>query len=259
MHGRHFPIVLALASLLLGACASEEADEGTLAEATYSWNNLSPDDELAARPNTRSLVVSLFKQSPLTATMYDTAAGKYTLIKAALCGLPLGTSVTITNNSGVSRPFDGLIGLIPYWTTGVPKPSDSNWFWGCLAAHVNAKSKAVDISLRGDHPAYTVTAQEKKDYTFQEAVWYGDSYQLYAAVGMDVSRVCTITAVKSLQDRVCARGAGCPNIIVTGLASTMCSTYVDGHWSGCTGGGKKYAEVTTNYLKANTIYECSPH
>jgi hypothetical protein len=255
MHRRHFPIVLALASLLLGACASEEANDGTM---TDSWNSLSPDDELAARPDTRSLVISLFKQSPLTARMYDTAAGELTLIKAALCGLPLGTSVTITNNSGVSRPFDGVIGLIPSWTTGLPKPSDSNWFWGCLAAHVNARSIPVKISLRGNHPAYALSTQEKLDNTFQEAAWYGDSYQLYAAVGQDLSLACAKNYVKSLQDRICARGTGCPNIIVTGLARNVCSGYDGDHYWGCKGGSKIYAEVTTNYLPMKTVYTCSP-
>lgn len=263
-------LVLALVSAsLLVACGDVEGEDvdSTSAEIIGSdftgVNGLLPADEWAARPDSILLLGQTFKQSAVTARMYDTAPGKYTLIKLAQCGLPDKTVVTITNNSNGSRPFEGHFGLVPGWTMGSPTLAQARWVWGCLGALLNAYGEEVRVSMRGNNPAYHPGAAETASYTFEEAVWVGDGEKIYAFVGRDLSNLCAAQAVSMLQKRVCVRATptspGCPNVTVVGRAEALCAARNGNSYSGCKVGTKVFNEMTTSMLETSTITTCEKY
>jgi hypothetical protein len=189
---RHLHLALLTAATLLGACAdAEDPAIGALEAAQISANNLWWQDLAAVAGDAQTLMASTFKQSATTARMYDTAAGKSVLIYLAKCGLPRGTSVTITNSAGVSRPFDGWLGLVPGWSVGPPTRSQAYWLAGCLALHMNALHTPVEISIRGNHAAYAVQQAERAAFQYQEGAFWGNpEIQLYACPGTNLLAQC---------------------------------------------------------------------
>ena len=100
---------------------------------------------------------------------------------------------------GQTYGFDGGLGIAPEW--GEPGGSCDDdcvsWVSACVISRLDYLGEAVDISVRGKHPALKSTQAEREDFPNREATYYGDIFsspqKIYACLPPGVSsmpRVC---------------------------------------------------------------------
>jgi hypothetical protein len=70
----------------------------------------------------------------------------------------------------------GGLGLAPQWANGTCDESCQRWVSACVLARTNYWGVPVDISLRGAHPALTVSDEEKRLYPLREGTYYGNIF-----------------------------------------------------------------------------------
>src|SRR5207247_9937101 len=71
--------------------------------------------------------------------------------------------------------FHGALGLAPEWLLK-RLSSGKGWISACLLARVNDFNTAEDISLRGGHPALTISQDEADLFTLEEGAFYGNLF-----------------------------------------------------------------------------------
>ena len=82
----------------------------------------------------------------------------------------------VANVQGTTLEFFGALGLTPRW---LDKPLDrkgKGWISACLFARVNGHDVPEPVSLRGPHPALTVSGDEAAQYPVQEGAFYGNVF-----------------------------------------------------------------------------------
>jgi len=72
--------------------------------------------------------------------------------------------------------FDGLLGLAPDWANRRLSDTGQGWVSACMLARINAFATAEGISMRGPHPALSLTSAERGSYTLEEGSFYGNIF-----------------------------------------------------------------------------------
>ena len=71
----------------------------------------------------------------------------------------------------------GNLGLAPTWLHKPLNREGKGWISACILARVNAHDTAEEISLRGAHPALTISPDEALLYTVEEGAFYGNLFR----------------------------------------------------------------------------------
>jgi hypothetical protein len=151
---------------------------GVHEEALSSSNRLSMN-----RLKASSLGVVTLSTAPLSTdgvalastSLLSSKDGRDVLKYLIRCALPAGQAVGGAWNGKVYS-FSGLVGVAASWLNQPLSLTGRRWMTACLLAHVNAYGEEVPISLRGNHPALTTTAQESAMFTVEEMSFYGDLF-----------------------------------------------------------------------------------
>jgi hypothetical protein len=183
-------------------------------------------------------------------------AGRDLLKYIVRCALPAETKLTVPRNS-VKEVLEGSFGVAPEWAHAPLSPSGERWVSACILAFVNALGEHVLVSVRGDHANLktTVTAQERREFSYQEAAFYGDIF----SEGPSSQFVCRGSggplSSPSRAKRLCSdpseqAGISRCGMVITGNCRDVCATEdaVDHFVSHCRGGGRVYDEVVTVFL-----------
>jgi hypothetical protein len=171
------------------------------------------------------------------------------------CALPTGKNVAIPRNSG-KDVLAGAFGVAPEWANAPLSESGERWVSACLLAFVNALGEHVLVSVRGNHVNLkaTVTPEERRQFSYQEAAFYGDIFSeggsQFVCRGSGGKIVSPSRAKRLCSDPSAQPGVSQCGMTITGNCSDVCSTKdaVDGFVSHCRGGGRVYDEVVTVFL-----------
>ncbi|MEZ4294125.1 MAG: hypothetical protein R3B70_04045 [Polyangiaceae bacterium] len=186
-------------------------------------------------------------------TLTDTNEGRNLLVHAAMCALAEGDVAYTTDSYGNTYRLTGRIGLAPAWKDQAITPTEGRWISACLLAHANAYGVAVDIALRGEHPALQDAPPE--GFSAQEAAFYGDLFQggdAFACIGESPSHP------DGAPTRVCGRSSECRFVITGTCAPTsqdaVCESGTDAYRSCATRDpGDNRNEVITVYTMPGTF------
>jgi hypothetical protein len=78
--------------------------------------------------------------------------------------------------SGSPYLYEGALGLAPQWATGSCNQACQEWVSACVLARVNAYGEPIQISLRGDNRALSVTASERSAFNVREGAYFGNIF-----------------------------------------------------------------------------------
>lgn len=186
-------------------------------------------------------------------------AGRDLLKYIVRCAMPDGAKISVPHD-GQADVLDGWMGLAPEWKHAPLSPPSARWVSACELAFVNALGVHVLVSLRGDHPNLktSITSDERKKFTFQEAAFYGNLFRepmiQYVCRGKGGS-----VPSPSKAQRLCSDPSADPtvsqcNMIITGNCSDVCSVEdaTDHFVTHCRGGNEVYDEVVTAFLWADS-------
>jgi len=194
------------------------------------------------------------------------------------CAFPSGVTLVATDDAGTTYNFAGGIGLAPQWEKRRLTFKERRWISACMLARVNNSSTPLYISLRGNHPALQVSAEEAAEYTREEGSFYGD---IFAREGEEqvflTCRGADLAASPgdiAFSLRQCAQ-PGANGLSVCGMqwvgdcadfgAAWACEEWGDDHYGRChttaTTTGRwcqriqeRYEEVITVYLPEQPIF-----
>jgi hypothetical protein len=183
------PSLVVAASLALAACAPPAIDDrpGTAEQASLSVNALTHNalthnalsaNALSANALTHNaLSANALSANALVATALQDPEAQQLFSYIVSCALPADASVEVTIG-GADQSFPGGLGLAPEWGEegGQCDQRCQAWVSACLLARVDYLGVHKEISLRGDHPALAVSAEEAADYTVREATYYGNVF-----------------------------------------------------------------------------------
>ncbi|MGZ3418281.1 MAG: hypothetical protein ACXWUG_09680 [Polyangiales bacterium] len=168
--------------------------------------------------------------------------------------------------------FAGAVGLAPRWADHKLDQDGQGWVSACLFARVNAHDTAEAISLRGNHPALTVSGDEVLLYPLQEGAFYGNVFTDAPEIDWNVcaganaadaqaqARDCTQASPSDPTKSVCGfnLAGDCADYTPNVPSPYACSTYAagSGFFGDChavAGNGKwngasKYRQVITTYV-----------
>ena len=133
------------------------------------------------------------------------------------------------------------------------------WVSACVLGFVNALGEHVLVSMRGAQPNLksTVSDEERRDFTYQEAAFYGDIF-----APTPVAYVCRgkggAVESPSRAKRLCSDPSTQPGIsrcgmIITGACADVCDgeDKTDHSFTHCRGGDRDFDEVVTVFLPAS--------
>ncbi len=72
--------------------------------------------------------------------------------------------------------FPGNLGLAQEWLHAPLNSTGKGWISACLLARVNLHDTAEEISLRGAHPALTISPDEATLFSVEEGAFYGNLF-----------------------------------------------------------------------------------
>jgi hypothetical protein len=182
------------------------------------------------------------------------------------CAQPSGTSMQLVIDGVDYGTYQGQLGLAPERGVdgGACDETCQRWVTACVLARVNYYGVPIGISLRGAHPALTVSTDEAAAYPEREGSYFGnmfaDTTQRYACAGP-----LSVLGAGSMR-RCSAPGGGCG---IDVLASCHGCTYnpestcedVDGDQApdvcfdqpfACSGGSP--SDLATSYGEVITVY-----
>jgi hypothetical protein len=189
MRSRSIDLVGALAfACIAGGCAFEpdtvidDEDSESLTSNALTSNALTSNALTSNALTSNALTSNALTSNALTSeALSDPDQGQKaaTVIRySARCMLTPDQSVTVTftDHDGVeqTRTYYGNLGLDPGWIDGPLGAEGRRWWAGCLGAHINAYGTPVSVSVRGPHPALTLTTVEADDYTIREGAFWAD-------------------------------------------------------------------------------------
>lgn len=107
---------------------------------------------------------------------------------------------------GLEGSFTGRVGLAPEWADGPCDETCQEWVSACLYARTNLYTISVNISLRGDHPAFRALPRVTSDFV-EEGAFYGNYFvsppRQYACTGRGFEPYLQAFRVCSLPDQRC--------------------------------------------------------
>jgi hypothetical protein len=185
----------------------------------------------------------------------STAYGRDLLKYIVRCAMPHGKSIDI-GHGDEPQVAEGAFGLAPDWSKAPLSPEGRRWVSACVLSFVNALGEHVLISMRGGNPNLraTVTAAERKDFTFQEAAFYGDIFSetptAYVCRGRGGPVASPSRAKRLCSDPSIRPGVSQCDMIITGNCADVCAKEdpIDHAFSGCRGADRSYDEVVTVFL-----------
>lgn len=165
--------VLSAGVLGIGA----DAAEARLIANRLASNQLALATQLAPNPlAANQLSANRFEVNPVGAgDLLATEDGREVLTYAVSCALPGDITLEATV-AGTTYEFPGGIGLAPEWLDHRLKKEGQRWVTACLLARVNQHATAEEISLRGAHPALTISPDEALLYSVEEGAFYGNLF-----------------------------------------------------------------------------------
>jgi hypothetical protein len=221
---------------------------------SLKWENLA--DNL---PSLRSVMTTMFQQSPAIAALADTPEGLQVLRYAVTCALPAGDRVKVEDNAGVVSELEGRLGVDPDWPSARPTAHDMECTGGCMAAHLNGLGKQIQISLRDQGCGYGLEPVERF-YNFEEGAFAMDlENQIYTCTGTGVQQLCGRADSESVKYRICTKTdpqQRCGQIVECGRCQDICKSWSrqDGYGD-CECNGVR-VEMQTTYLEDGTPYIC---
>jgi hypothetical protein len=234
---------MGFAALSLTACAIpdglEEENVGSVQHAKKAWNGLTANGLTANGLTANGLTANGLPLAALTTSavslnstaMAELASSQYSrdvFSYIVSCALPATSAVNLTLNS-TAYSFPGEIGLAPSWETGACNASCKSWVSACILARLNYTGGNVHVSLRGDISALATTGDERNDFSYPEATYYGD---LFASA--PVRYACTIGG-STLIERVCGAGSSLLSPAYTGCIVNVLGDCAAGTSPRCVG------------------------
>jgi hypothetical protein len=171
------------ASLLVGCIADDtplqEAESPAIALNRIALNGIVANKvvatAMAESPLTIGRAGAQLVANPVSGPLLATAEGRDYFTYIVSCAMPAG-QVVVATSGGVSYNFPGGLGLTPDWQSRALTGSEKRWVSACLLARVNAYGIEVAVSLRAEHPALAVGADEAATYGQAEGAFYGDVF-----------------------------------------------------------------------------------
>ena len=182
-------------------------------------------------------------------------AGRDWLKYIVRCALPAGSKVAVPNGDG-KDVLEGMFGVAPEWAHARLSDTGERWVSACLLAFVNALGEHVLVSVRGDQANLksTVAADERIEFSFQEAAFYGNLFSEDGAQYVCRGKGGDVPS-PSRSKRLCSDPSERPGVsrcgmIITGNCRDVCSVddAVDRFVTHCRGGDRVYDEVVTVFL-----------
>ncbi|MDY7228059.1 hypothetical protein [Hyalangium rubrum] len=187
-----------------------------------------------------------------------------TLMKyAVLCAVPANQVRTFTSTlTGLKYTWQGLLGLAPGWSTGLPATqAEQQVITACLAAHANKFGIHISISVLGLSALglpIPFTSSELETYSEDEACFFGNAFTdegIFAATNRSLLHASESTA------RACGLSSrhastDCPPIVHVGSCKSYCTLdSTRTYYTQCTYNGVSYRPITTRILPTD-IYSC---
>jgi hypothetical protein len=221
----------------LGACVDAPSDDSVTADPRIATNGLVPTAIHANNLNTKVLTGANIASTP---GMEDTSAHQIFTSYLVGCALASGQSVT-SNYLGQVLTYPGAIGIAPAWTTRPLTLNEELNVSACVLSRANLFGINITISIRGDAPGLTCTADELANYNVEEAAFYGDVFSSspvakHACNGVDQVRVGDTYG--DLPNRQCGQpdpnnpGYTLCGFVFDGDCADICSVNGD-HYSTC--------------------------
>jgi hypothetical protein len=119
--------------------------------------------------------------------LMTTSAGRTTVSYLVRCALPLGHTVTKTDQNGTPFVFLGQVGVAPEWESGACGPDCQENVSACMLAHVNTSGQHIGLWLDSDNPA--IGWGRNNNFPYQEGSFFGNIFanppQAYFCNGKD--------------------------------------------------------------------------
>ena len=202
---------LGVAAGLLGLLCIISADGPSListSQAATAWNRLQPNRLTSNRLQANKLLANRLSSQKLSSNrlaldatgagdLLATGDGRNVLSYFVSCALPADVSLVATvgtcaidaectsgpagpdgtcNAGACTYQFPGGLGLAPTWADKKLSKTDKGWISACMLARVNAHDTAEEISLRGEHPALTISPDEALLFSVEEGAFYGNIF-----------------------------------------------------------------------------------
>lgn len=271
--------LLALSALFAAACEVPGGGDPGEPEDKISTNGLSVDFAALGSLDPAPLGARWLSDADVAASaeraesLGTSERGRELLRYLAKCALPARQTLIVESpQKEAVYEMPGLAGLAPEWSDERCDEDCRHWISACLLAHANGRDKAVEISLRGEHPELGWTESIEAEFDVEEAAFYGDLFaeepEAYACVGRGLFEGSWAEQTSYLEGRVCGLNGNC------GLHGTgSCHSITGEGWldSGtCRRGGAEgraygdchieagnkdspfYAEVVTVYLEGES-------
>jgi hypothetical protein len=96
----------------------------------------------------------------------------------ARCALPFGAGLAHVARNGRRFEWRGSLGLAPLWRKAPIERHEQEVVSACLMAHVNARGRHIEFSLRGIEPSLVVatTGTEVRRFARREGAFYGNVF-----------------------------------------------------------------------------------
>ncbi len=254
----------------VGGCAEQSTESGSgdpgggdILEGKLSNNGLRLDQVTLGLLSTEVLTngVALNSEELLLneeafGTLLQASGGPELLSYLATCALDEGQELRVESTGQV---FSGNLGLATEWAGEQCDESCQRWVSACLLAHSNAFGNSIVISPRGSNPGLVWDDAITRDFSYQEAAFYGNvfgppterSMQACAGAGLlggategNAVEQALADGAEFLAGRICGVGACgfefaglCQDTLVIGLpqyADTgACTAYEAGYYFDC--------------------------
>jgi hypothetical protein len=179
------------------------------------------------------------------------------------CAVPAGQTRTYTSPAtGITHTWQGVLGLAPDWSSGVPASvAEQQVVTACLAAHANKFGLQIPISLLGRSATGTpipYTAEELATYSENEACFFGN---IFNDTGLFAANDRTFLHASESTTRACGlssrvSNSECPPMAHVGSCKSFCTLDSSRKfYTGCTYNGVTYQPITTR-IRPVDIYTC---
>ncbi len=267
-----FVLRTSLALLLVasvGGCAEQSSEPdptgpgGDTLEGKLSNNGLRLDQVTLNLLSTKVLTAELapnseelFLNETAFGSLLQASGGAELLSYVTTCALDEGQQLRVESTGQV---FSGNLGLATEWAGEECDQSCQRWVSACLLAHSNALGNSVVISPRGSNPGLVWDDEISRDFSYQEAAFYGNvfgpqaerSMQACAGAGLlagategNAVEQALLDGAEFLAGRICGVGACgfefaglCQDTLVIDLPQYVdtgaCTTYEAGYYFNC--------------------------